>query len=127
MALVLPVAFVAYDILQIFVRHNVVFAHDFAGVVYHLSGQSNLPCHFNGKGTARVAYLEHEQGLHLVAVVEHGAVDDRLLALGIQLKVLIVCGNNAMGACRDKVVKYAFGQSTADLWFGAAAKFVYEQ
>ena len=123
-AFIFPIHFIAYDVLEVFVRHDVVLSHDIGGISDNFFRDSYLAGNLDGEGTTWVAYLQEIERLHVGAVVEHGAVDHRGVALGKALQVLVVRGDDAVGGQSYKLVEDGFGQCAADLRFGAAAKFV---
>ena len=125
-ALVFPVTLVANDILQILVALDVVGAHDVAGLAYHLFWESYLARNLDGKRAAGATYGELEQRLHLVAVVEHGAVGHALVLVGEVLEVLVVRGDDAPGSVGKKFPQYTLGYGSADVGLGSGAKLVDE-
>ena len=71
-ALVFPVHFIAYDVLEVFVRHDVVLSHDIGGISDNFFRDSYLAGNLDGEGAARVAYLEagsREKGIQAVLTV----------------------------------------------------------
>ena len=126
LAFALPVALVAHDVLQIFVALYVVGAYYLAGVVDHLFGQSYLAGYLNGERTSRLTYLQLEQSLHLMAVVEHRTIDHTLVAVGEMLQVLIVGGDDAIGSLYAKLLEHRFCYGTADLRFSTGSELVDE-
>ena len=72
-------------------------------------------------------YAKHEERLHLGAVVEHSAIYHRRAVLGIVLQVLIVGGDDAIGAILHKAVKNGLCQGSAYLGLRAAAKLINEE
>ena len=126
-ALVFPIHFVADNVLEIFVAHHIVFAHEVGGVANDVVGDADFAGDLDGEGAPGVADLEHEEGLHLGAVVEHGAIGHVGTALGEVLEVLIVGGDDAAGVAVDELAKDGFGEGAADLGFGAATEFVDEE
>ena len=127
LALALPVAFVSHDILQILVALNIVGAHYRGGLCYHLFGQSCLAGYLYGKGRARPANGQLEQGSHLVPVVEHGSVDDALVLVGIMLQVLVMGGDYAEGLLLAELSQHALRNGRTYHRLGASAKLVNEQ
>ena len=126
-ALVFPIHFVADNVLEIFVAHHIVFAHEVGGVANDIVGNADLAGDFDGEGATGVAYLEHEERLHLGAIVEHGAVDHIATRLGEVFEILIVGGDDAAGVAVDKLTEDGFGEGTTNLRFGAATEFVDEE
>ena len=124
---VFPIHFVADNVLEIFVAHHIVFAHEVGGVANDIVGNADLAGDFNGEGATGVAYLEHEERLHLGAVVEHGAVDHIATRLGEVFEILVVGGDDAAGVAVDKLTEDGFGEGTTNLRFGAATEFVDEE
>ena len=113
--------------MEIFVAHHIVLAHEVGGVANDVVGDADFAGDFDGEGAPRIADLEHEEGLHLGAVVEHGAIGHVGTALGEVLEVLIVGGDDAAGVAVDELAKDGFGEGAADLRFGAATEFVDEE
>ena len=126
-ALVFPIHFVADNVLEIFVAHHIVFAHEVGGVANDIVGNADLAGDFDGEGATGVAYLEHEERLHLGAIVEHGAVDHIATRLGEVFEILVVGGDDAAGVAVDKLTEDGFGEGTTNLRFGAATEFVDEE
>lgn len=124
---VFPIHFVADNVLEIFVAHHIVFAHEVGGVANDIVGNADLAGDFNGEGATGVADLEHEERLHLGAVVEHGTVDHIATRLGEVFEILIVGGDDAAGVAVDKLTEDGFGEGTTNLRFGAATEFVDEE
>ncbi len=79
------------------------------------------------KRTARIADLRLEQGLHVLAVVEHGSVHYALMVLGKVFQVLVMCRDDAEGLFLVEPFQDGFGYGAADLRFRAASEFVDEQ
>ena len=125
--LVLPVAFVAHYVEQIFVAVHIVLPHYLRGVVYHILRDADLAGYLDGERTARLAYLEAEERLHLLPVVEHGAVHHSRMAVGVALQVLVVGGDDAVRARGDKPLEDGLRERAAYLRLRAAAKLVDEQ
>lgn len=124
---VFPIHFVADNVLEIFVAHHIVLAHEVGGVANDVVGDADFAGDFDGEGAPGIADLEHEEGLHLGAVVEHGAIGHVGTALGEVLEILIVGGDDAAGVAVDELAKDGFGEGAADLGFGAATEFVDEE
>ena len=76
---------------------------------------------------ARLSYRELEQGLHLVAVVEHGTVDNTLMVFRKVLQVLIVGGNDAKRLLLPELLQHGLGNGSADGGFSTASELVDEQ
>ena len=123
----LPVHFVARDVLQVLVAHDVVLADDARGVADNVLGDARFAGYLDGEAAAGVAYAQQEEGLHGSAVVEHGAVDDAGVRLGVELEVLVVCRDDAPGCCLHEAIEHSLGQGTAYLRLRAAAELVDEQ
>ena len=126
LALVFPIHLVAHNVLQIFVGHHIIFSHKVGGIAYHLFGDAYLASNLHGKGAAGIAHLEHEERLHLGAIVEHGAVAHRGRGVGIVLEVLIMGGDDTERANLHETIENGFCQRTTDLGLGATAKLVDE-
>ena len=71
--------------------------------------------------------MQLEQGLHVLAVVEHGPVHYPLMVLGEVFQVLVVCRDDAEGLFLVEPFQDGFGYGAADLRFRAASEFVDEQ
>ena len=127
LSLVLPVALVAHDVLQVFVALYVVGAHDVARLAYHLVGYARLACNLDGERRSRLTDGELEERSHLVAVVEHGAVGYAVVRVGVVLQVLVVGGYHAPCVLLHKLVEHSLCHSAANLRLGARAKLVDEQ
>ncbi|OAV64228.1 hypothetical protein Barb6_03343 [Bacteroidales bacterium Barb6] len=125
--LAFPVAFVADDVLQVFVHVNVVAAHFGGGVGYHVLRQPDFAGYLDGKGAAGVTGGKFEKGLHEVAVVEHGTVYNALGFFGKVLEVLIVRGDDAEAALAVEAVKQGFGDGSANLRLRPAAELIDEE
>ena len=69
LALALPIAFVAHDVLQILVALYIIRTHNLRGVTDYLFGDTRLARNLDGKRRARPSYRQLEEGSHLVAVV----------------------------------------------------------
>ena len=85
-----PVPFIAYDILQVFVHIDIIRSDVRGSVGYHVLGQTDLACDLYGERATRVSDRKLEQGLHQMAVVQHGTVYDTLRILGEMLQILVV-------------------------------------
>ena len=125
--LVFPIHFVTNNVLEILVAHHIVFAHEVGGVANYIVGNADLAGDFDGEGATGVADLEHEERLHLGAIVEHGAVDHIATRLSKVLEILIVGGDDAAGVAVDKLTEDGFGECATNLRFGAATEFVDEE
>ena len=126
-ALVFPIVLVAYDVLDIFLAHHVIASHELFRLLYEVGRQSYFAGNLQGKGTARRAEGEGEEGLQLLAVVEHRAGHYARSVRGVLLEILIVRGDNAEGAALHEAVEDALSEYAADLRFRAAAHLVDEQ
>ena len=71
--------------------------------------------------------MQLEQGLHVLAVVEHGSVHYALMVLGEVFQVLVMCRDDAEGLFLVEPFQDGFGYGAADLRFRAASEFVDEQ
>ena len=125
--LVFPIHFVTDNVLEILVAHHIIFAHKVGGVANYIVGNADLAGDFDGEGATGVADLEHEERLHLGAIVEHGAVDHIATRLGEVLEILIVGGDDAAGVAVDKLTEDGFGECATNLGFGATTEFVDEE
>lgn len=124
---VFPIHFVTDNVLEILVAHHIIFAHKVGGVANDIVGNADLAGDFDGEGATGVADLEHEEWLHLGAVIEHGAVDHIATRFGEVFEILIVGGDDAAGVAVDKLAEDSFGEGTTNLRFGAATEFVDEE
>ena len=70
---------------------------------------------------------EAKEWLHEVAVVEHGAIDDALVILGVLLEVLVMGGDDAERAVPVEALEQRLGQCAANEWLCAATELVDEQ
>ncbi len=59
-----------------------------------------------------------------MAVIEHGAVADAVIAISIMLKVLIMCGYDAEYVIAVKTHQHGFCNCTADIGFSAASELI---
>ena len=126
LALLLPVALVAHDVLQVLVALDIVVAYDVRGIGNDLLGKPYLAGNLHSKRATRLPNLELEEWLHLGAVVEHGAVDDALVVLGKLLEVMVVRGDDAKGASVVDALQHGLGDGASDERVCAAAELVYE-
>lgn len=124
---VFPIPLVSYDVLQVLVRVDVLFAHQFGSIGYYFLRNTYLAGDFHSERTARIADLQLEQGLHVLAVVEHGSVHYALMVLGEVFQVLVMCRDDAEGLFLVEPFQDGFGYGAADLRFRAASEFVDEQ
>ena len=83
--------------------------------------------YLNGEAGARLSDAELEQSLHLVAVVEHGAVDHPFVVVGKVFQVLVVRGDDAKRLFLPELFQHCLGNGAADGRLGAAAELVDEQ
>ena len=119
-----PVAFVAHDVLQVLVALYVVTANDFRSVLDDVFRDARFACYLYGKRRAGLPDAQLEECLHLVTVVEHGAIDHAWVVFGKVFQVLIVCRDDAKGLLLPKLLQHGFGNGTSYLWLGAASKLV---
>ena len=124
LAFVFPIALVAHDVLQVFVRVDVVAPHDGGGIGYYILGQAYFAGDLYGKRASGITYLELEERLHQVSVVEHGAVDHSLVVLGKMLQVLIVGGDDAKRPLLVETAQHRLGYGSTDLRLGASSELV---
>ena len=127
LALLLPVAAVAHDVLEPFVGVDIVATDDVRGVGDDVLWDAYLARYLHGERRAGLAYLQLEEGLHEVAVVEHGAVDYSVGLFGEVLEVLVVSGDDAEGSAFHEALHHGLGHGASDLGLGAAAELIYEQ
>ena len=125
LSLALPITLVAHNVLQILVALDIFRAHNVRGILDHLLRQSRLTRYLDGEARTRLTYRQLEQGLHLVAVVEHRTVHHTLVILGKVLQVLIVGGNHAEGLLLPQLLQHGLCYGTADGGLCAAAELVY--
>ena len=71
LTLIGPVTLVACYVQQVLVQIDIVAAHDGTGIINDIGRQSGLASNFDGKRAAGMSYIETEQRLHTLAVVEH--------------------------------------------------------
>ena len=127
LTLTLPVALVAHDVLQVLVALYVFRAHDVRCVLDDLLGDARLAGYLDGKAGAWLSDAQLEQGLHLMTVVEHGAVDDALVVVGKMLQVLVVGSDDAKRLLLPELLQHRLGYRTADGRLSTAAKLVNQQ
>ncbi len=94
-AFVFPIPAVACDIEQILVEVDIIAANNFACVIDDVIGQTGLACDFYGERAAGLSDCEFELRPHLLAVVEHGAVDKSGRLFCKLLQIMVVGGNDA--------------------------------
>ena len=126
-ALVFPIVLVANDVLDIFLAHHVVAPHELFRLTDEVGRQPDFAGNLEGKGAARRAEGESEEGLQLLAVVEHRASHYAGRVRGVLLEILIVRGYDAEGAALHEAVEDALSEYAADLRFRAAAHLVDKQ
>ena len=127
LALVFPIHLVAHNVLEILVAHHIVLAHQISRIANHIFGKPNFARDFHRKRTTGIAYLQHKEGLHLRAVVEHRTVDHMFRLLGKVFQVLIVRGDDATSLALHKLFENRFCQCPTDLRFCATSKLVDEE
>ena len=127
LSFVLPVAFVAYYVLQILVALNVVRPYDGARLAYHLIGYARLARNLYRKRRTGLTYCQLKQRSHLMAVVQHGTIGNAVVRVGIMLQVLIVGGYHAPSMLLHKLVEHSLGYGTAYLRLGTRTKLVDKQ
>ena len=121
-----PVAFVAHDVLQVFVALYVVGADNLRGIVDDFFGNPRLTGYLDGKRGTRLAYRQLEEGLHPMTVVEHGTIHNTFMVLSKVLKILVVCGDDGKGLFLPELFQHGFSDGAANSRFGAASKLVDE-
>ena len=72
-----------------------------------------------------MTYGELEQGLHLMAVVEHCAVDYAFVVISKMLQVLVVGGNDTKRLLQPELLQHGFGNGTANHGFSTATELIY--
>ena len=127
LSLAFPVAFVAHNVLKIFVALYVVASYDLRRVGNHLLWYSRLSRYLYGERRSWLPYCQLEQWAHLVAVVEHSSVHHALVAVGKVLEVLVVGGYHSVGFLLAKLFQHTLGNGTSYVWLRAASKLVDEQ
>ena len=126
LALLLPVALVAADVLQVLVHVDVVGADDLLGLIDDVARQADLVGDLEGERRARASQLEAEQGPHLAAVVEHGTVDDAGCLVGEELQVGVVGGDDAVHLQVVELAEDSLSDGAADLGLGARTELIDE-
>ena len=126
LALALPVAFVADDVLEVFIALDVIGTDDIGSVPDDLLGNARLSCYLNGERAARSSDGKPEERFHEMTVVEHGTVGDMVVAVGEVFKILIVSGYDGPRALLPQLLQHALGDGTANLWLGTGAELVDE-
>ena len=91
----------------------------------HLLGDAGLAGNLDGERTAGLSDGQLEQCLHLMAVVEHRAVDHTRMPFGKLLQVLVVGGDDAERLPLPELLQHGFGDGAADGGLRAAAELVY--
>ena len=89
-----PITLVAYNVLQIFIGIDVFTAYNFGCIGNDIFRKTDLPGYFYGKRTSGITYLELEECLHQVAVVQHSSVHYTFMVFGKMLQILVVCSDN---------------------------------
>lgn len=71
-----------------------------------------------------LGYADHPEYLHLMPVVEHGAIHYTFVVFSKVLQVLVVSGDDGKRLLLPKLFQHGFSDSTANGWLGTASKFV---
>ena len=121
-----PVFSVASYVEEIFVHIDVVTAHYLRCLADNLGGDAYFSCYFYGKRAAGVAHRELEKRLHVLTVVEHGAVNQSVGVVGIVFEVLIVSGDDAEHAFVVDLMQNGLSQGSTNLRLGAATELIDE-
>ena len=124
LAFALPIAFVAHNVLQVLIGIDVFTAHNFRGIGDDIFGQTYLAGNLYSERTARIAYLQQEQCLHQMAVIEHGAVYYTFVVFGKMFQILIVCGDDTERQFLVEAFQYGFGDSASYLGFRSTTEFI---
>ena len=127
LSFVLPVAFVAYYVLQILVALYIVRPYDGARLAYHLIGYARLACNLYRKRRTGLTYCQLKQRSHLMAVVQHGTIGYAVVRVGIMLQVLIVGGYHAPSMLLHKLVEHSLSHGSAYLRLSTRTKLVDKQ
>ena len=85
-----PVPFIAYDILQVFVHIDIIRSAFAEASAITSSGRPILRAISTAKELPGISDRKLEQGLHQMAVVQHGTVYDTFRILGEMLQILVV-------------------------------------
>ena len=126
LALALPIALVAHNILQIFVTLYVVAAHNLRGVGDDLLGQADLARNLHGKRTAGITYLQLEQRTHLATVIEHCSIDNAGCRIGKMFQVLVVRGDYTVRPAFVETLEQCLGNGCTDEGFCSATELIDE-
>ena len=124
LALGLPVALVTDNVLQVLIHVDVLAAYLLGDLGDDVLWEADLAGDLDGEGAPRAPDGEAEEGAHLVAVVEHGAVDEPGMVLGVGLEVLVVRRDDAEGPLVIEAVQQRLSDGAAYGGLGAAAEFV---
>ena len=127
LALVLPIAFVAHNILQVLVTLDIFRTNDVSCITDYLFGQTNLAGNLYGETAAWSTNGKLEQSLHLVAVVEHRTVHHTFVVFCKVLQILIVGGYHTPCLFVHELCEYSFGNGSTNLWFCTRAELVDKQ
>ena len=79
-----------------------------SGIGDDIFGQTYLAGNLYSERTARIAYLQQEQCLHQMAVIEHGAVYYTFVVFGKMFQILIVCGDDTERLFLVEAFQYGF-------------------
>ena len=127
LTLTLPVTLIAHNILQVFITLDIILAYNIAGILNHLFGDTGFTGYLDGEARTRLTNRQLEQGLHLMAVVQHSTIHHTLVIVGKMLQVLIVSGNHAKGTLLPELLQHGLGNSTTNCGLGTATKLINQQ
>ena len=127
LSLAFPVTLVAHDVLQILVALDVLRTHNLRRIFNHFLGDACLAGNFDGKRRAGLSDGQLVEGLHLMAVVEHGPIDHAFMVVGKMLQVLIVGGDDTESVLLPELFQDGLGNGTADGRLRASSELVDQQ
>ena len=76
LSFILPVAFIARNVLQVFIVVDMLLAHNIRSTLDNRFGQTNLASNLHSKTTTCLTNRDLEERFELSAVVEHGTIDN---------------------------------------------------
>ena len=110
--------------MQVLIGIDVFAAHNFRGIGDDIFGQTYLAGNLYSERTARIAYLQLEQCLHQMAVIEHGAVYYTFVVFGKMFQILIVCGDDTERLFLVEAFQYGFGDGASYLGLRSTTEFI---